>query len=112
MITLGIILLVFFISKGIRDRIMFRPDDFYFIKNKKIQDWVLGRNDYDYDKRTWLTKYIFSFFGNGWHFFDSLTVVSFCIALSLLAELPLWSFAALYYAGGVIFEMVYNIKIR
>jgi len=109
MITLAILVLVFFVSKGIRDRISFRPDDFYFIKGE-VQDWVLGRNDFDYDKRTWLTKYIFSFCSNGWHCFDSLTIVSFCIALALLAELPLWSFVAIYYAGGVLFEITYNIK--
>jgi hypothetical protein len=112
MIYLAIILPIYFISKGIRDRIEFRPDDFWFVKNKKLQDWILARGENDYDQRSWLTKHIFSFLADGWHFFDSLCVLCLCTCLAVIVGLDWWTVIVFYYGGGVIFEITYNVKLK
>jgi len=112
MITAIIILVIAYIAKAIRDRIKFRPDDFWFIKNKKLQDWVLGRNEFNYDKRSWLTKYIFSFWADGWHFFDSIVMFCLSICLMIISGTVWYSVFAFHYAGGIVFESTYNVKIR
>ncbi len=102
LIALGLIFLSA-ISKGICDRIRF--------KGNFKSDWMVGAGKYVWYKRTWLTKYIFSFVADGWHFFDMLRVMSLCIALTLCLNISIFWALLFYIVHGIIFEIIYNQKI-
>ncbi len=90
------------ISKAICDLIRF--------KGYPKGDWWLAKGKFSYDKRTWLTKHIFSFAVDGWHFFDMLRVMTLCIALTLCTNISIFWALLFYTLHGIIFEIIYNHK--
>ena len=73
-------------------------------------DWWLAKGKYSWDKRTWLTKNIFSFVSDGWHFADAVRVMSLGLIAVIALELPIYYAIGLYIIHGLIFEIIYRIK--
>lgn len=102
MIYLVVILfLLSVISKYFCDRIRF--------KGNFESDWMIGAGKYVWYKRTWLTKHIFSFVSDGWHFFDAARVFSLCMVIALYFD-KIYLAIPLYIIHGLIFESLYRIK--
>ena len=99
------LLLVSAIAKGFCDRIRFKPSTAWF-----NSDWTYARGNHSWDKRTWLTKNIFSFVSDGWHFFDAVRVLSLCILITLCTNISVFWAIAFYIIHGLIFETLYRIK--
>lgn len=101
------ILIIHAIAKGLQDRIRFKGLFF----DKPIDDWINGLGKYRWDKRTFWTKYPFSFLSDGWHLMDAIRVMSLCILVTILLGLPIWYIIVFYIIHGIIFEITYNIKL-
>lgn len=101
------ILIIHAIAKGLQDRIRFKGLFF----DKPIDDWINGLGKFSWDKRTFWTKYPFSFLSDGWHLMDAIRVMSLCIALTLCTNLSIFWALIFYIAHGIIFEITYNIKL-
>jgi|GEM_PF-1479805 len=106
-VAVALLLVIYFISKAFADKIWFRPDQAKEHLSWVNADWLLAKGDYSWDKRTWWTKYVFSFLADGWHFFDGLRNFSALLIVIILA-LPFWWFFIIWFLGGVIFETIYN----
>ena len=100
------ILIIHAIAKGLQDRIRF--------KGFTYSDWMNGRGKFSWDKRTFWTKYVFSFVSDGWHLMDAIRVMSLCILVAvnipICQEYIIISSLLLYIVHGIIFEITYNIK--
>lgn len=107
-VAVALLLVVYFIAKAFADKIWFRPHQAKEHLSKINADWLLAKGKYSWDKRTWWTKYIFSFLADGWHFMDSIRTGSFIGCLVIGLSLPFYWFFILWFLGGVIFEVVYN----
>lgn len=101
------ILIIHAIAKGLQDRIKFKGLFF----DKPIDDWINGLGKFSWDKRTFWTKYLFSFLSDGWHFADAIKVMSLCILCTFYANLDIYYAIIIYIVHGLIFESTYNIKL-
>ena len=99
---IGLIFLLSIVSKSICDKIKFQ--------RIPKGDWWLAEGKYRWDKRIWLTKNIFSFVSDGWHFFDAVRVMSLCIVVVLCLNIPIYWAIGLYVIHGAVFEILYRIK--
>lgn len=101
------IILIFIsaVAKGFCDKIMFQTDKFWF-----QTDWWLGFGKYRWDKRTWLTKNIFSFLSDGWHLMDAIRVSTLCVAVTLWLDITIYWAVVFYVFHGIIFETIYGYK--
>lgn len=97
-----ILILIHAIAKAVCDLIKFKA----YPKG----DWWLAKGKYSYDKRTWLLKVPFSFLSDGWHLFETIKVLSLCIAIVLFYGWAWWVVIFLYVVHGIIFEIIYNHK--
>ena len=100
-----LIFIIFLISasaKALCDRIKFKADF--------GGDWVNARGKYSWDKRTWLTKNIFSFISDGWHLFDAIRVMSLCLLGTIALSIPIYWALVFYIIHGLAFETLYRIK--
>jgi len=100
------ILIIHAIAKGLQDRIKFKGLFF----EKPIDDWINGLGKYRWDKRTFWTKYPFSFLSDGWHLMDAIKVLSICMVIALYLD-NIYLAIPLYIVSGIIFEITYNIKL-
>ena len=105
MIWLILLFILSAVAKAICDKIQFQPSNAWF-----NSDWWLAKGDHSWDKRTWLTKNIFSFVSDGWHFFDAVRVMSLCIIVTLALQIDVYLYVGFYILHGVIFELLYRIK--
>ncbi len=100
------IILIFIsaVAKGFCDKILFQPDSFWF-----ESDWWLGFGKYRWDKRTWWTKYIFSFVSDGWHLMDAIRVTSLCLSVIIGLQISVFWLPLVYLLHGLVFEGTYGL---
>jgi hypothetical protein len=103
MILIVTIIIASALSKALCDRIRFKADF--------GGDWINARGNYRYDKRTFWTKYVFSFVSDGWHFFDAVRVLSLCILATICLSIPVYCAIGIYIIHGLIFELIYSMKV-
>lgn len=108
-----IVLIIAGIINGGMDKLIYGGGN-DFIYNS---DWWLSKNKYDWNKRTWLQKYIFSFSSNGWHFFKFIYIMFMIISIMLITlsgylYISFWGFIIklilLYTLHGSGFEFGYE----
>jgi len=108
-----ILLAIYFISKGMCDKIRYNPakvlDNFEFIKALWFKEWLLAKGDYQPKNRSWLLKYPFSFLSDGWHWFDSLRTLSVILIVIILLPLYWYFIFIIWILGGLLFELIYNL---
>ena len=93
------------VAKAFCDKIKYRPNEFWF-----QTDWWLAKGKFAHDKRTWLTKNIFSFVSDGWHFVDAVRVMSLCIIVTIALQIDVYWCIGFYIIHGLVFETLYKIK--
>lgn len=103
-----VLAVLYYISKAFADKIWFRPNQAKKHLKWINEDWLLGKGKYSWDKRTFWTKYIFSFISDGWHFFDAVRNLSLILIIVITLSLPFYWIFIIWFLGGVIFETVYN----
>ncbi len=60
--------------------------------------------------RGWLIKAPLSFLLGKWHFWDTVRVMSLCVAITMLGGFDVYMAVIFYIIHGIIFELIYNIK--
>jgi hypothetical protein len=82
------------------------------IKFKKLPkgDWWLAEGKYSWDKRSVLTKGVFSFISDGWHLFDAVRNMSLILIVVLALGLPLWTCIIGYAVYGLLFNLLYGYR--
>lgn len=100
-----LLVVLYFVSKGIADRIWFAPSTLEWINS----DWLLGKGEYAWYNRSWLLKYPLSFISDGWHFFDALRNSAMSLLVVVTLKLKWYWFFVIILLGGIIFELTYNV---
>ena len=119
MIYLIIILyLLFLISKHDRDvsRYNYRCSfTFYILRflglwKPKVCAWLISNTS---NEDNWWTHNVFSFRANGWKFWESVSVASFCamtvLIIYTLYQLPIWAVSLLYVTLYCVIGLVHSL---
>ena len=110
------------IAKAFCDKINFHNGGKFL-----TSDFWLAKNNFSWDNRSWIEKYIFSFIADGWHLFDMVRILSMLILVSYLFMLiyseeqkrkfidrynclyVVLVTITLYVLHGLVFEIVFNL---
>lgn len=100
-LTVISLLVINLLAKVMCDRIKF--------KRLPKGDWWLAEGKYSWDKRSVLTKGVFSFISDGWHFFDAVRNMSLIMIVTISLGLPIWYCIIGYALYGLSFNLLYKI---